>query len=268
MKTLCLIAALPAEARPLISHFRLNSIQHEHLRLYRRDHIYLLQCGLGKLNAAASTAAMLQALPNVQAVVNVGIAGSDNPLDTVLLAHAVQDAATEKLWYPHLPPVKQVPDTLTVKVTSVDKPSSDYQADTAFDMEASGIFTAATKVLDLAFIHSLKVVSDNKESDIQNINSESVEANINRAIPSLNHLLQALPFDALADTDDVSLLCHNLRTKLHYTQTEQHALKQLLNRHKALFDALPDTEQLLALNTAKAIRAHLTDKLNTAPVVY
>ncbi len=268
MKTICLIAALPAEARPLISHFRLNSIQHEHLRLYRRDHIFLLQCGVGKLNAAASTAAMLQALPNVQAVVNVGIAGSDNPLNTVLVAHAVKDAASEKKWYPHLPAVKQLPDVLSVKVTSVDTPSTDYQPDSAFDMEASGIFTAATKVIDLAFIHSLKVVSDNKDSDIQKISSTSVEDSINQAIPTLNNLLQALPFDASVDNDDVGLLCHTLRTTLHYTQTEQHAIKQLLNRHKALFDALPDTEQLLTLKTAKAIRVHLSDKLNTAPVIY
>jgi len=268
MKTICLIAALPAEARPLISYFRLNSVQHEHLRLYGRDNIYLLQCGVGKLNAAATTAAMLQALPNVQAVVNVGIAGSDNPLGTVLLAHEVQDTGSHKLWYPHLPAIKKLPDVLTVAVKSVDTPCTEYQQNSAFDIEASGIYTAATKVLDLAFIHSLKVVSDNTESEIHNINASSAAQNIERAIPSLANLLQALPFDALPDSDDVGLMCHTLRTTLHYTQTEQHAIKQLLNRHKALFEALPESEQLLALKTAKAIRTHLTEKLNAAPVVY
>jgi nucleoside phosphorylase len=268
MKTICLIAALPAEARPLISHFRLNSVQHEHLRLYQRDNLFLLQCGLGKLNAAANTATMLQALPQVQAVVNVGIAGSDNPLGTVLLAHTIKDAATDKLWHPHLPATKKLPDIATVKVVSVDTPHTDYQQDSAFDMEVSGIFTAATKVLDLAFIHSLKIVSDNSESDISNINKTSVETNIEQAIPSLSKLLQALPFDALPDGDDVGLLCHTLRTKLHYTQTEQHAVKQLLNRHKALFGALPDTKQLLDMQSAKAIRTHLTDIVNSASVTY
>ena len=241
---------------------------HEHLRLYQRDNIFLLQCGVGKLNAAANTAAMLQALPNVQAVINVGIAGSDHPIGTVLLAHAIKDAATEKYWYPHLPGIKQLPEVSTVKITSVDKPCTEYQPDTAFEMEAAGIYAAATKVLDLAFIHSLKTVSDNKESSIEKISAASVEENIEQTIPSLSNLMQALPFDALPENDDIGLLCHTLRTKLHYTQTEQHAIKQLLNRHKALFEALPDTEQLLALKTAKAIRSHLTEKLNAAPVLY
>ena len=241
---------------------------HEHLRLYRRDNIYLLQCGVGKLNAAANTAAMLQALPNVQAVVNVGIAGSDNPIGSILLAHVVQDAATDKCWYPHLPAIKQLPDVPTVTIKSVDKPCTDYQPDVAFEMEASGIYAAATKVLDLAFIHSLKIVSDNNESSIQKISGASVAENIEQAIPSLNNLMQALPFDALPESEDIGLLCHTLRTKLHYTQTEQHALKQLLNRHKALFEELPDAEQLLKLKTAKAIRSHLNEKLNAAPVHY
>jgi len=91
MQSICLITALPAEARPLISHFGLQARGHRHLRLYRGDFGYLLQCGAGKLNAAASTAAMMQALPDINAVINVGIAGCQQPLGQTLVAHGVQE---------------------------------------------------------------------------------------------------------------------------------------------------------------------------------
>ncbi len=264
----CLITALPPEARPLISYFGMRALSHSHLRLYQGDHGYLLQCGVGKLNAAACTAAMLQVLPDIAAIINVGIAGSDQPIGTTCIAHGVQDQASARQWFPHLPAVRKLPEVNSVQIVSVDQPSTNYTNDRAFDMEASGIYSAATKVLDLSFIHSVKVISDNKESGITNVTGKLATDCVEAAIPTVEKLLQALPFNTLPETKDVDALCLSLTSQIHYTTTEQHTLNQLVHRYKALFNTMPDENDLLCLGNAKSIRKNLLSEIDNAKISY
>ncbi len=268
MPSICLITALPAEARPLITYFGMRAIGHSHLRLHQGESAYLLQCGVGKLNAAARTAAMLQSLPDVVAIINVGIAGSDRTLGETLLAHGVQDQASAQQWFPHLPAVNRLPDVASIQVCTVDKPSSNYTQELAFDMEASGIFNAASKVLDLAFVHCVKVVSDNAESTLDTITAKSASASIKEAIPTVEKLMHALPFDALPSTSAVEALSHALTNRVHYTATERHSLKQLLHRYNALFNEVPNAQALEKYNNAKDIRKMLLSKIDSAAVTY
>ncbi len=279
MPAICLITALPSEARPLIKHFRLSAVGHKHLRLYQavagpgnaNQHaitLYLLQCGVGKLNAAADTAAMLQLLPSVDAVINVGIAGCERPLGETIIAHCVQDNASSRQWYPHLPSSKLVGNAVSVQVQTVDTPADNYTHDTAFDMEASGIVHAASKVLDLAFIHCVKVVSDNGQSSIERITSESVAQHVSNSIPVLETLMAALPFDSQPNLADIQALSQTLQARIHFSSTEQHTLNQLLQRHKALLGQLPDETSLLQHATAKSLRQHLVAELDNANIAY
>lgn len=268
MQSICLITALPAEARPLISHFGLQARGHRHLRLFRGEFGYLLQCGVGKLNAAVSTAAMMQTLPDVNAVINVGIAGCEQPVGQTLVAHGIRDRATSKQWFPHLPPVNRLPDTPTAQVLTVDQPASDYSTDVAFDMEAAGIFSAASKVIDLAFIHSIKVVSDNGNSGMKVITAKAVNNHIESTIPTIEKIIQALPFDHLPDATAINTLSRSLIRQIHYTATEQHRLKQLLHRYKALYGELPGNQQLQSQGSAKAIRNMLLSEIHNASVTY
>lgn len=268
MSSICLITALPAEARPLISHFGLRALGHRHLRLYQGDFGYLLQCGVGKLNAAANTAAMLQSLPDVNAIINVGIAGSDHPIGQTVIAHAVQDRATKHQWHPHLPPVNRLADAPTVQVVTVDNPASDYSDDVAFDMEAAGIYNAASKLIDLAFVHSVKVVSDNTDSGLAAISVKSVTDNITNAIPMVEKLMQALPFEHVPMTKEVDTMIQALRSRMHYTTTEQHTINQLLHRYNALFGELPSNQFLQSHSKAKEIREALLSMIDNASVTY
>jgi len=268
MRSICLITALPAEARPLISHFGLQARGHRHLRLFRGEIGYLLQCGVGKLNAAASTAAMLQTLPDVMAVINVGIAGCEQPIGDALIAHGVQDQASSQQWFPHLPPVNRLPDTPSVQVLTVDKPGKNYSPDVAFDMEAAGVFNAASKVIDLAFVHSIKVVSDNGETGLKAVTPATASQQIESAIPIVEKVIQALPFDLLPDTAAVNRLTRSLIRHIHYTATEQHTVKQLLHRYNALYGELPGNQLLQTQGSAKAIRNMLITEINRAGVSY
>jgi len=268
MRSICLITALPAEARPLISHFGLQARGHRHLRLFRGEFGYLLQCGVGKLNAAASTAAMMQALPDVNAVINVGVAGSQQPLGQTLVAHGIQDQASSQQWFPHLPPVNRLSDTRSIQVLTVDRPASNYSDEVAFDMEAAGIFNAASKVIDLAFVHSIKVVSDNGKSGIKAVTPKAVTGHVESAIPTIEKMIQALPFDLLPDSSAINTMMRSLIRHIHYTATEQHTLKQLLHRYKALYGELPGNRVLQTQGSAKAIRNMLISEINNAKFTY
>lgn len=268
MQSICLITALPAEARPLISHFGLQARGHRHLRLYEGDFGYLLQCGAGKLNAAASTAAMMQTLPDVNAVINVGIAGCQQSIGQTLVAHGVQDQASSQQWFPHLPPVNRIPETRSVQLLTVDKPTEDYSADVAFDMEAAGIFNAASKVIDLAFIHSIKAVSDNGESGVKVVTAKAATGHVESAIPTVEKMIQALPFDLLPDKSAVNALTRSLVRHIHYTATEQNTLKQLLHRYNALYGELPGHQLLQTQGSAKAIRRMLSSEISSARFSY
>lgn len=264
----CIIAALPAEARPLISYFGLRAMNHPYLRLYQGDCGYLLQCGIGKLNAATGTAAMLQHLPDVAAIINVGIAGSEQPIGKTLIAHGVKDQASDQQWFPHLPPVRRLPDLSSAQVLTVDTPAEDYSPESAFDMEASGIFAAAAKRLDLSFVHSIKVVSDNSQSSIEHINANAVVDYIGNAVPAVEQLMQSLPFDTLPSSGAVNTLSNLLTDKLHYTATETHSLNQLLHRYNALVGSMPSEQSLLNLNNAKSIRRQLQSDINNVRISY
>lgn len=268
MLPICIIAALPAEARPLITYFGLRTMNHPHLRLYGGDGVYLLQCGVGKLNAATTTAAMLQYLPDVAAIINVGIAGSEQPLGKAVIAHGVTDKSSDQKWFPHLPPVKRLPGLDSVQVTTVDRPVDDYSSDIAFDMEAAGIFAAAAKVLDIAFVHSIKIISDNSQSSIEHINSNSVIEHIGNAVPVVEQLMRSLPFNTLPTSNPVIALSKTLTNKFHYTATESHTLNQLLHRYNALAGKLPDAQSLLNHEDAKSVRRQLLADIDNMPVNY
>lgn len=264
----CLIAALPAEARPLVKYFGLRALNHPYLRLYHGDGTYLLQCGVGKLNAAACTAAMLQALPDVVAIINVGIAGSDQPIGDTFIAHGVQDKASGQQWFPHLPSTKRLGGVNSLQVMTVDQPKTLYSPEQAFDMEASGIFNAAAKTLDLAFVHSVKVISDNKQDGLAQVNADSVTEQVNHAVPCVERLMQSLPFDTLPATGPVNALSLSLTKRLHYTATETHTLNQLLHRYNALIGELPTESALNEFDTAKSVRQQLLSAINNASIRY
>jgi len=211
---------------------------------------------------------MLEVLPNTKAIVNIGIAGADLPLGKVVIASEVRDAGNGKFWHPHLPPINKLPAIETTKILTVESPSNNYTASTAFDMEASGIVHAATKKLDLAFVHCLKVISDNPDNNVDTITAQSASKNIEQAIPAIVKLCEALPFDTQSNNSDVNDLFRNLTTRLHYTQTEQHKLRELLNRHSALMGYVPEASDFDNEKTARDVRAVLHHALQNAPIMY
>ena len=139
-----LVVALPAEARPLINHYRLNKQQaHNAFPLYRNEDRALVVCGPGKIAAATATAWLAALTPGKQpaAWLNIGVAGhATHDIGTGLLVNRISDHASNRNWYP--PQVHDL-DIATDSLRCVDDPENDYGGDSLYDMESSGYYPAA-----------------------------------------------------------------------------------------------------------------------------
>lgn len=270
MSLVCIITALPAESRVFIDALKLRHETVRGLRLYASEQYLLLQTGIGKLRAAAATAALLQARPDVIALINAGIAGGANDIGTVHLAHRIQDAATGMQWFPHLPPQRTVSGLPTASIHSVDQPVTDYEEGILFDMEAAGIASAASAYLSTDAIQSVKVISDNHQQGLTEINTEQVMMLMQGCLPVVRQLSDwhRSCHDCKPDTRQAEFICQQITDKLRHSVNDVHQLRQLMQQHLTLIGKAPDTDTLATLGSARHIRAHLQQCVKSAPLRY
>jgi nucleoside phosphorylase len=188
-----LIAALPAEVKPLISRFNLERVQPDRVfPVYRNRHLSLVVSGVGKVNAAAASAFLyaLNGFPNGAVWINLGIAGhKDLPLGDAVLAHRITDAASGRQWHP---PLAIHAPCKTVGLETLDEPNFDYPRDSAFDMEASGFYATAVRFSRAELVQCLKVISDNGDSPGHGIDAATVRRLIGAKLALLEALIVGL----------------------------------------------------------------------------
>jgi len=205
---------MTAEAKPLIQQFNLQALPQRGLSAWKGDGVCLVQTGMGAQRAAARLDALMSVQSGITAFINVGIAGGDRELGDVILASSVVDKATDRRWYPHLPPHSVVGSVDHCEVVTVAKPCTNYRADAVFDMEAAAITQVASQHTELSRIHTVKVISDN-EALIQWLSTHeksTVVEDFRRQVNTLsNHI-----------TD----VCH-------HSVTESYQLRRLLERYLA-----------------------------------
>ncbi|MEE9321284.1 MAG: hypothetical protein V3U76_12615 [Granulosicoccus sp.] len=274
--TTCLVTALSSEARPLIEHYSLSRQTWSGRQLYANENCLLLQTGIGKLNAAAATGALLQAMPDIDSIINIGVAGGKDPKGSIVLATTIVDAGSGKRWYPHLPPVRCLPGALSRAVRTLDEPNMAYQAGSVFDMEAAGIFTAATARMDLSRVHSLKVISDTPGQPFTELNKKEIPGLIKLLIGSLdalmlhlqqsNHGPHASPTEH--STSCLNILFDELIQQCHHTTSDRHTLHRLLQRYQAIAGSLPDSRLVSRAATAASLRRQLQAEICAKPLIY
>lgn len=270
MPRLCLVTALPAESRPLLDALKLKQHNARHLKLYSSDSFFLLETGVGKLNAAASIGAVLQFDKDITGIVNIGIAGGLFNYSQVLIAHHILDSATGAQWYPHLPAHPSLRQLTSASVQTVDQPSTRYLENTVFDMEAAGVYAAASSYLPGSCIHSIKIVSDNPENSIDHIDKKAVLNLFMHTLPTILPALEALREHTLSlqyqQPEAVSKLIEHTLCNVHHSKNDEQLLRELVQRHWNLCGRLPVLE---TNNTsARNIRRSLLDTLDTLPLLY
>ncbi|MFQ5792846.1 MAG: hypothetical protein ACE5JI_20450, partial [Acidobacteriota bacterium] len=140
-----IVVALQAEARPLVSHYRLKAVAGA-FPLYQSEGLWLVVSGVGKTRAAAATANLHAAAGEGPgcAWINVGIAGHrERPVGEAILADKIVDGASGRRWYP--PRLPGVPPP-SASVLTVDHVEERFTGDWVYEMEAAGICAAASRL--------------------------------------------------------------------------------------------------------------------------
>ena len=250
-----LVTALQSEATPLIEHFRLKASASRPFREYRSDHVHLMVTGMGKINAAAATAALLHADADGRrgVGVNVGIAGHASlALGEVFVAHRIADAASSKDWYPQMTFNPRCPSS---ELYTVDAPTEHYPDNAGVDMEASAYYVVATRYLSNELTQTVKVVSDTPEHPIAKLNKHVITDLVRAALPQITHVIERLVALASAQFDATGLaaLSQRYQERWRLSVNQQLQLSRLLERHHALSGSAPEPDTYAHLRQPKAM---------------
>ncbi len=265
-----LVAALPAEAKPMVSRFKLKRVLPDRgFPVYSNQRISLVVCGVGKVNAAAACTFLytLNGCPQNTIWVNLGIAGHGlRAVGDTLLAHHILDAASGRQWYPvqaFKPPCPS--DSLETR----DRPDFEYDHGHAIDMEASGFYPTALRFTTAELVQCLKVVSDNPDRPGQGINAKSVQELIGDQLDLLDLLLVRLGYlaDLLRETQIPDEVRQRYRRHCRFSESQYRQLDALLCRWRTLqADSDLWLPQMDSTQAARPLLALLRQHLDTIPV--
>lgn len=190
---ICLVTALPAEARPLVTLLGLRPLDHgDPHPVWEGDGTALVISGVGKTAAAAAVGHLRQRLSGsvIDGWINVGIGGHrSHPLGTPILASEVRDGASGERWAPVIP---FEPPCKTDTVLTVEKVERLYPEPAVYDMEAAGFYGAALHCGHPGLIQVLKVVSDNKESGVDSVSAAKVEQLLTASADTIEDLVSTV----------------------------------------------------------------------------
>jgi len=187
------VVAMPAEAKPLIDYFRLTFVDKRYgFSLYQHDDISLVTSGLGKVNAAAAALYLQTRIGERESAiwVNLGVAGHvDLPIGMPILASAVQDQATGRVWRM---PVPDAPGCQCHELMTLDQPDFDYRFREVIEMEASGFVPTVRRFVRPESVHCFKVIADNSIESGDKFDPAAASVLIADAMPALDDVLSAL----------------------------------------------------------------------------
>ena len=253
------VVALQSEATPIIEHFKLKSIQSGPFRYFAHDKVRLIISGMGKINTAAATAALLHNRDSLdQAVcINLGISGHENlALGTCYVAHRISDTTTGADWYPQM---TFNPDCQTSQLCTVEQPSNDYPENSGLDMEASAFYPIAIRYVAGELTQVVKIVSDTPESSMQELDKQKVTKLVAAAMPEITAVVDKLcRLSTLQyDGSEIQQLKHRYNDNWHLSVSQNNALTRLLERHLALYKVLPEPDMFKQCGNSKEMLKQL-----------
>ncbi len=258
-----IFTALPCEAKPLVTHFKLKKDNSSHpFALYYNDNTVLAVSGCSKIAMAAAVAYSLAKFQHSAhpVLVNVGIAGHKTAsLGDLFAAHKISDVETGKHFYPQL--VAKLP-CQTLAINTVSIPETSYADDCLYEMEASAFYEIAVRFTSGELIQAFKIVSDNQKSSINQIDAQLVSEWINAKVETIVEGIKQLELLAQLLENRESAYYQMALERWHFTVTAQLQLKALLQR----WDVLTDNAKLdfseRELQHGKAVLLWLEQKIN------
>ena len=229
------VIALKEEAQVILDHYKLKPVNEKTIYpIYKNEEEthWLIICGIGRNNAAASTA-YLYAYSNASKYtswINIGIAGSSKGnYGDLYLVDKISTYQRKKSTYPSTLPKATLPK---MHLFTSNIPISDYSTYELIDMEGSAFFDIASKLTSKEFICLMKVISDGPKNDIKEITkskiSNLIKSNLFKIIDVVSY------YERLSEEEfqiiDKPKLFNEIKSKWHFSASQSYKLENLLRR--------------------------------------
>lgn len=255
-----IVVAHGLEAKALVKMLELKREKtcSEFLEYGNSNNLRLLVSGIGKEAVAAAVTYLgeEQALDNGEkrAWLNIGIAGHrDAPLGSGWLGNKITDQSSGASAYP-----PQLIDGIQLgAVVTVDEPENTYPLDAAYEMEASAFYAEATKYSTAELVQVFKIISDNLENPLSQIDLQRVPKFIAGQASQIVLLVEKI--SAIVEQHNFSQRMpsqyHDICAKFRLTVNQKLQIRRLCQRYKALGqeEELRDLLSLKAIDTSQLI---------------
>lgn len=233
------VTALDCEARPLIHRYGLKPCgSYGRARLFASEKARLVVSGVGELRSAIATTALACRFPDSGKIwLNVGIAGHrDAAIGSGFIANHVSSDNSKDVYFPQIVARAPWPG---IETRTLRAPSTYYQPNCLFDMEAYGFYSAALAASTLEFIHVFKVVSDNATNiAIKNLDKEAVSESIAVHLEQIEFFAQKTlenqVFEEISDWVKAAYL--EVQSTQRFSETDKHWLNEKLGQLSHLLD--------------------------------
>lgn len=265
------VAALAAEARPLIDTLKLKRKVDRPWPYYSNGEDQLLLTGIGQLNAATACAWLMGHCPLLARTpwINIGIAGhASHELGTLFWVERLQQADHGDLF-----PALHCRNPLAgAGLLTVDSPCTDYPEGSLVDMEGFSFYLSCSRFVPLELLHLLKVVSDNNKHPIEHIDKGMVSAligdncdDILSLSSRLSELAQNLPE---APPPELENCINDYLQEWRFSHSQSQQLQKLLHRYFALTQSLCHLDSFNDKpRDAKQLLLALNEEIEQLPVV-
>jgi len=227
IKMLLITTALMIEAQPLKAVLGLTAVAGEPYPLFKNDQVLLIVTGTGAQRSAGATGWALGRFPSVTTALNLGYAAASVDAAELYQWYCVDSIRDESTGRLHIPdrlwkmPFPEKP------LLTVGKPVANrIPWDGLVDMEASGFYEAARKVLPPDRILLFKWISDHLSGEIDPVTAgERFTAAIQELVPTMDKLLLSV---GRATPDDLPLF-DEIQKRIRLTTTQKQFLRKWLD---------------------------------------
>ncbi len=259
-----IITATNPEAKFFINYLKLKKINSiKEFQIYFNDKFSLTISGIGKINSAISVCTTYHELGKIKnnCWINIGIAGhASSIIGELFIINKIIDSASLKNYYPYSPNITRISQ---LSCTTYDKVDQKY-SDSLSDMELSGFYKTANKYSYRELIHSLKIVSDNRQNSFNYDEKDKIEKMFEAKKKHFDIFFEKVLkiwSNNITDQKKINLKIEGLLSKIKTTKSEYEQMKKLLtliylkkiNFETNLFKSKTDTKKILS-NLKKIIQ--------------
>ncbi len=260
------VFALFMEAKPFIAELGLKKYSiPSPFSLYQNDNHQLIISGIGKKNAANAVSFLHGRRTSKNSPwLNIGLAGhGDAPLGKAFQIARFTDEQDGYTGYP--PQVFKTPLPKTSLLTC-NQPTSDYQKETAYDMEASAFFETANQFSTSELVQSVKIISDNPDKPVSHFDKSQVQSLMTPNIALILKLSQEMNevSGEMEEPTDVENIFSEILSLHPLSETQTYQLKKAI-RHARILDISTTKILKLAQSTpnSKSLISSLNKQLET-----